>query len=166
MTMARSDKESWDVVHNLATSNLGCVCLEKGFVVAISSDYLAVIRTNPKSLDRWRLCGGEPEKTSLERRQRMTGFPTRISLANMRKLIKRDSDTSVPTENFDRSLLIKTGLRSKAPTGGAALLDGIRFSNTAYHHVLSLSYWSICIPIANGQRRLGKKLHIEKDTII
>lgn len=52
MTMARSDKESWDVVHNLATSNLGCVCLEKGFVVAISSDYLAVIRTNPKSLDR------------------------------------------------------------------------------------------------------------------
>ena len=97
-----------------------------------------------------------PKKTSLERRQRMTGFPTRISLANMRKLIKKDSDTSVPTENFDRSLLIKTGLRSKAPTG-AALLDGIRFSNTAYHHVLSLSYWSICIPIANGQRKLGGK---------
>ena len=52
MTMARSDKEPWDAVHNSATSNLGCVCLEKGFVVAISSDYLAVIRTNPKSLNR------------------------------------------------------------------------------------------------------------------
>ncbi len=89
MTMARSDKESWDVVHNLATSNLGCVCLEKGFVVAISSDYLAAIRTSPKLLDRCRLCGEEPKNPSLERRQRlaMTCFPTRISLANMRKLI-------------------------------------------------------------------------------
>ena len=45
--------------------------------------------------------------------------------------LKGDSNTSVPTENVDRSLLIKTGLELKALTGGAALLDRIRFSNTA-----------------------------------
>ena len=59
MTMTRSDKESSDAVHNSAISDLDLVCLEKGFVIAISSDYLAAIRTSPKLLDRCRLCGKE-----------------------------------------------------------------------------------------------------------
>lgn len=41
-----------------------------------------------------------------------------------------DSNTSVPMENLDQSLLVKTGLESKTFTGGAALLDRIKFSNT------------------------------------
>ena len=67
MTMTRSDQESADSVHNSATSNLDLVCLEKGFVIAISSDYLAAIRTSPKLLDRCRLCGEEPNTPLLRR---------------------------------------------------------------------------------------------------
>ena len=44
--------------------------------------------------------------------------------------LKRDSNTNVSMENFDRSLLIKTGLESKALTVGAAVPDRIRLKNT------------------------------------